>query len=189
MTEEKITYADVTDGLPDFEPDELPEDEDGFKITDDAGAEWALRKIREAEDEEKRLTSLYTAELTRINAALLKITERTNSTRAYFNGLLRRYFETVPHTRTKAGTEQYKLLTGTLAMKPAAPKFVPDKERLLAWLEKNGREDLIKTERSPKWAEVKKGLTYAAGCAVDENGEIVDGVEAVVEEPVFTIKL
>lgn len=186
--DDKITLKDLA---PDFLPDELDEGEidgEAFAITDDSGAEWALRKIAEAQEEANRLLALYEAEKTRLAAAAAKVQQATETRTAYFRALLRQYFETVPHTKTKAGTEQYKLLSGTLALKPGGPRFIPDKEKLLGWLEANGREDLIKTERSPKWAEVKKALTYAAGCAVDENGQIVDGVEVVKDEPQFIIK-
>ena len=185
--DEKITMKDLA---PDFLPDELDEAEggEGFKITDDSGAEWALRKIAEIEEEKARLLDLYEQEKLRLAKAAEKVAAQTEAREGYFKALLRRYFDTVPHTTTKAGTEQYKLLSGTLALKPGGPRFVPDKEKLLAWLDQNGREDLITTWRSPKWAEVKKTLTYAAGCAVDENGQIVDGVEVVNDEPTFIIK-
>ena len=49
---------------------------------------------------------------------------------AYFTGLLRKYFEDVPHHTTKT-SESYALPSGTLMLKQQEPTFERDAEKLI----------------------------------------------------------
>lgn len=158
------------------------EQEERFTVTDDQKADWCLRKIAEADAELKRLTDWYERQ-----TALAQ--ERRDSRVAYFTGLLRDYFSTVPAKETKT-MSKYSLPSGELVMTKAKEDFkAADKEKLLSWCITNDPE-LIKVESSPKWAEIKKRLTTdAEGKIVDsETGLFVDGVELEEKPEEFKVK-
>ena len=64
----------------------MDEHENGiFQIQDDQGAEWALKKIREAREEQAKWTDFYQG---RMN----KVKTQTQETIQFMEGLLRQYF-------------------------------------------------------------------------------------------------
>lgn len=99
------------------------------------------------------------------------------------------YFYTVPHKETKT-QESYKLLDGSLVFKkPAVAIVKPDNDRLVAYLESAGREDLIETKKTAAWGEYKKTLTIADdGQVVSEDGEILDFIEVEEKAGEFNVK-
>ena len=160
-----------------------------WSITDDACADWALKKIKAEQDELDRITSLAEMEITRMKEQIETARRRYEQNTAFLTSMLERYFDTVEHKRTKTGTESYRLLNGQLVRKPAAAKMQPDDEKLVEWLRSAGREDLIKVEPKAKWGELKKCLTIVGELAmIADTGEIVDGVEIVETPAAFSVK-
>lgn len=145
----------------------------GFAITDDAKAEWALKKIREAEADKQMWADYYAEQLK-------KITNAANNTIEYMTHLLYGYFETVPHSRTKGGQEKYKLPSGELIRHPAEIEYERDEDALLQWCRNNAPE-LIKTKESVNWSELKKRIAA--------EGLIPDGVEIAEKPEEFKVKL
>ena len=155
---------------------------DRFEIDDDMKADWAVRKIAEAEAEKKRWYDYYAE-------AYAKIEASQDSRINYLKSLLRRYFETVPHKETKTQAS-YPLPSGKLVLKQTGPKFTTKDEELLPWLIENQMTDYIKTEtkQKPMWGELKKIVSIAGTQVVTEDGEIVPGVTVEEQEPTFEIK-
>ena len=153
-----------------------------FVIDDDAKADWAVRKIKEAEAEIISWRSYY-------KDSLEKIEKRQTARINYLQYLLRGYFNTVPHKDTKTQSS-YELPSGKMLLKHPGPKFDTDDEALLGWLKENGLTDFIKTEvkEKPLWGELKKTVTINGETVVTEDGEIVPGVTVIPQEPTFEIK-
>ena len=108
---------------------------------------------------------------------------------AYITSLLAAFFDTVPHKKTKTGTESYRLLNGQLVKKPAAVKMQPDDAKLVDWLRAAGREDLIKVETKAMWGELKKQVEVVDTLVMmPETGEIVEGIELVEVPAAFSVK-
>jgi len=146
-----------------------------FTITDDAKAEWALVKIREAQAEQSKFTEFYKAQIAKIN-------EQTEETVSYFQSLLAAYFETVPHRSTKTGIEKFKLPSGELVKSPAGVDYDRDPVKLLAWAKKHSPNDeYVKVKEEPKWADIK--------AYIKETGDIPDGVTPVETPAKFDVKL
>lgn len=160
-----------------------------FAIEDDATAEWALKKISAAVEEYDRLEQIYNDERARLDALLDKAAARLDSKTAYLKGLLQRYFETVPHEVSKAGTETYRLLSGKLVQKRGGYKATVSDDALVDWCERTGRGEYIKTTKKPAWGELKKALDFTeAGAVVKDTGELVDGVDLEYVDGSFEIK-
>jgi hypothetical protein len=180
--------------VPDEFPADTPVDEEGhYRIKNDKEAEWALRKIKEAEADkafwkdhyDKQYASVcYTNDLTINN----------------MKSLLQTYFASVPHKVTKT-EENYALPSGKIYMKRQEPEFDYKKNPdFLKWLHENKMEKFIKTEESPKWADFKKTLakdpdgnfavaeTDEGLKAVTVDGEIVP-VTVTLKAPEFMVKV
>ena len=162
-----------------MEEQELRED---FRLTDDQQADWALRKIAEADAELARMTEWYQRQ---IELAQQKHDERV----AYFTGLLQDYFGQVPVKETKT-MSKYELPSGRLVMNKAKDDYkAVDTEALLSWCISNEPE-LVKITTAPRWADIKKRLVTLDGKAVDkETGMVVDGVEIEEKPAEFKVKV
>jgi len=147
----------------------------GFQITDDSTAEWAVRKIKEAQGDTAKWQAHFAAQLASIKKA-------NDATVEYMTGLLAHYFEAVPHKDSKT-MSKYELPSATLVRKQQQPEYSRDDDILLDYLEKEGFTSLIKIKREPDWASLKKELTKSGDQAVSTiTGEIVPGV-TVIERP------
>lgn len=166
----------------------LGEQEQGFSITDDHLAEWALKKIAEEKAEMQRMVNVCQTFINEYQLKIENYRKQFESKTAYLNEQLRVYFESVPHKATKT-QETYKLPSGTLKMKYGTPEYIRDDERLVAWLNENGHEDKVKVKESPDWAEFKKLITINGDKVVTADGEIVDGVTVQPRENSFEVEI
>ena len=153
-----------------------------FTVDNDQKAEWAARKIREARQDTKAWTEYYEQQLSAIRRA-------NEETEAYFAALLADYFETVPHKATKT-QESYSLPSCKLGLKAQQPEFNRDEAVLCDYLDKKGRDDLVKITRRADWAALKKTLKVMEdGTCVDADGEVVEGVQAFSRQPEFKVEM
>lgn len=153
-----------------------------FIVDNDQKAEWAARKIREARQDTQKWTEYYERQLSAIRRA-------NEDTEAYFAALLADYFETVPHKATKT-QESYSLPSCKLVLKAQQPEFNRDEAVLCDYLDKKGRDDLVKITRRADWSALKKMLKVMEdGTCVDADGEVVEGVQAFSRQPEFKIEM
>lgn len=153
-----------------------------FIVDNDQKAEWAARKIREARQDTQKWTEYYERQLSAIRRA-------NEETEAYFAALLADYFETVPHKATKT-QESYSLPSCKLVLKAQQPEFNRDEAVLCDYLDKKGRDDLVKITRRADWAALKKTIKVMEdGTCVDADGEVVEGVQAFSRQPEFKIEM
>lgn len=153
-----------------------------FTVDNDQKAEWAARKIREARQDTQKWTEYYERQLSAIRRA-------NEDTEAYFAALLADYFDTVPHKATKT-QESYSLPSCKLVLKAQQPEFNRDEAVLCDYLDKKGRDDLVRITRRADWAALKKTLKVMEdGTCVDADGEVVEGVQAFSRLPEFKIEM
>ena len=161
----------------------MSELEERWIIKDDKSAEWALEKIREAQEDTARWNAYYAAQMETI--------ERQNAdTVAYFTALLEAWFKTVPHKVTKT-QESYQLPGGKLVRKAQQPSYERDAEALLKWA-KASLPEAVKVKEEASWTDIKNriGKVMPDGSAVDkETGEIIDGVTVIERDPVFKVEI
>ena len=147
-------------------------DVEKFTIENDQKAEWALGKIAEAKAEQAKWEAFYDAKKEAVR-------QETQNTIDFMTYHLQQYFNTQEHRVTKSGIHKYALPSGELILKPSAIDYKRDEETMLAWCEKN-LPDAVKVTRKAVWAEVK--------AYIKETGDLPDGVEVCLTEPVFQIK-
>ena len=154
---------------------------EAFTIDDDMKADWALRKIADADAELERMKTWYKDQLDR---AQKQHDERVS----FFLSLLFAYFAKVPKKETKTQFK-YSLPSGDLIFAKAKEDFrATDPEQLLGWCKENAPQ-LVAVKMEPAWAEIKKRLTMTEAGVVDsETGMVVDGVELVTKDEEFKVK-
>lgn len=152
---------------------------EGFRVENDAQAEWCLKKIREAEEEKGFWKDHFDRQL----ASICETADATISNMMHY---LREYFDSVPHKKT-ATEENYRLPSGKLVLKQQNPEFQRSDADLLAWLKSNGGERFIKTKESVDWDALKKTLTVIGETAADEDGQIIPCIRVMERDPEFKI--
>ena len=154
-----------------------------FTVTDDAAAEWCMKKIKEAEADRAMWKAHYEAQMEKVNKAA---DESIN----YFTAKLEEYFANVPHKATKT-QESYTLPGGKLIRKKQQPKFETDDEALVPWLEENFMSQLVKVKKSADWAALKKvvSVTPDGEHVATDEGEIIPGVTVTQRPDVFKVEM
>jgi len=162
---------------------EQPEQEyEGFRITDDSSAEWAVRKIIEAQRDNAKWQAHFNAQLARI--------QKTNEgTVNFMKSALAAYFADVPHKETKTSSK-YELPSATLIRKQQDVDYQRDGVALLAYLDAQKMDTFVKVSRAPDWAALKP-LTTINGDEVvlTETGEVIDGVKAIARPDKFDVQI
>jgi hypothetical protein len=151
------------------------DDNGHYRIRNDQEAEWALRKIKEAEDNKEFWKAHY-------DQQYKSVCFTNDLTINNMRSLLQTYFATVPHKISKT-EESYGLPSGKIYMKQQEPEF--DTKSLLDWLKVNGKTEFIEYKESAKWSDFKKTL------AKDPEGkfavaETEDGLRAVTKDGEIT---
>lgn len=172
------------------ELDEEREEQNTFSIMDDKTAEWALKKIKEAEKEQNRLLALVDEERAALDVREKQITEQYENRTAHLKELLQDYlcrvYENGDASETKTQIA-YPLLSGKLVMKKPAAKLDRDELMLSIWCLEH-LPDALKVSYKPDWASIKKNVKMVDGVAIYEpTGEVVDGVMETTAEPEFKI--
>ena len=162
--------------------EQVQQEYQGFQITDDSSAEWAVRKIKEAMSDTAKWKAHFDAQMAGIQKS-------NDSTIDFMKGLLAGYFANVPHKKTDT-QEKYTLPSAVLVRKKQDPDFQRDTDKLLAYLDKQKMDTFVKVARSPDWAALKP-LTTVDGesVVITETGEIVDGVKAVARPDKFDVQI
>lgn len=159
---------------------ELLKDE-GFVIDTDAKAEWALSKIKEARADRDAWVKWYEDKIAEIKA-------QTDFNTMNLERMLAEYFSTVPHKKTKT-QESYTLPGGKLIMKTQNPEYKRDDKTVIEWLKQTKQEQFIKVKEELAWSELKAATGVLGSNVVDENGEIVPGIEVVYRDEKFVVEV
>ena len=151
------------------------EQEQGFRITDDGGAAWAVEQINKANEECAIMKKWY-------QTMILKAQAKCDATVERMTAYLRDYADMVPMRETKT-QKSYPVPGGKLVIKKAMTKFEHDDDVILFALKAQGRNEYIKTVTTEKldWAGLKKEIS--------ETGEIIDGVTVVDVPETFEVKV
>lgn len=160
---------------------ELEEARLGWQCNDDSAALWAIKRIREAQEDTKRWEAHYAAQLD-------KVKNENQNTVNYFKTKLAEYFETVPHRETSTQAK-YSLPGCDLVLKRGGIEYIRDESALLPWVKANRGDCVkVKVEESVAWAELKKSIEVVNGMAVIKGtGEIVSGVTTARKPDTFEV--
>jgi hypothetical protein len=173
--EEEIPFMEMPEDCP------LEEDNGHYRIKNDKEAEWAMRKIREANEDKEFWKAHY-------DQQYKSVCYTNDLTISNMESLLQTYFGTVPHKVTKT-EENYSLPSGKIMMKKQDPDYDRDDEKIIEWLKKNKGEKYVKVEEKLDWAAFKKTLTVVGEACADGDGQLIPGLKAVERDDVFKVQL
>lgn len=160
---------------------EVAEIKEQFIIDNDQKAEWALKKIREAREDQAKWKAFY-------NAQMAKVDDETDANVAGLEAMLREYFEMVPHKATKT-QESYQLPTGKLVIKKQEPKYEHNDTVVINWLKLTGNKQYIKTKEELDWQGLKKISSVIGEGLATEDGEIIPGVKVIERPEIFKVEV
>lgn len=163
-----------------FGPPLPSEDVRGWRITDDAAAAWALRKLAAAQAEIAEVTDRYRVEVSRLNEWRDRMVRRPRDTVDYMADRLKAY----GLERRAEDPKRATISTPAGEIRTRAPSeanrwqvVLADDETLLAWAEENDRDDLLRRSLAPVTA-IRSRCEIAERIHVDAEGEHV--VERIV---------
>ena len=177
-----MTQNPGTPELMPFEPEE-----ERYHITSDGEADRWIERIQDARAEHDRFVAACAERIAEFEARIKAADDECVKEVAFALGVLREYFDTVPHKTTKT-QESYSLPSGKLVFKrPAiAPRI--DEQTLFDWVKGNA-PDYVQTTQKTKWGELKKLLSIVGEVAmITETGGIVEGVNVTDEPAAFSVK-
>lgn len=169
----------------------IPEEQqDGFKIDSDSKAEWAVKRIKEAEREQNRLLALVDEERAELDVREKEILDnyakKTDGLKALLEEYLRAQYakEEARETNTQI---TYQLLSGKLVYKKSGLELKQNADVLVNWCREH-LPDAVNVTYTPKWAEIKKNIKVVDGIPVyAPTGEVVDGVEEAYVASKFNV--
>ncbi|WP_339233894.1 host-nuclease inhibitor Gam family protein [Oceanobacillus sp. FSL W7-1281] len=159
-----------------------------FVVDTDEKANWALRKIKQAQQKQEESNALAIAEIEKIEAWNASEKEKAQRDIDYFQGLLAYY--AVKKREEDPKFKSQKLPNGRIRFQKKQPKITYDNEAVIDYLEENNREDLIKVKKEPAKAEIKKAFTIFENNMIDpETGVAVYGIEVEYPEDEFKVEV
>lgn len=172
---------------------EIAEEEEpkAFALCDDKSAEWALKKLLEAQKEHSRLMALIESEKLDLARQEKEVNDKYEDRKSYYHKLLTDYVMKqhacgdTSETKTQIS---YPLLTGKVVIKKATTKITnADESALTEWCKVN-LPDAVKTTYKPDWATLKKDIQMVDGVAVHTpTGMVVEGIKEEAVEAKTTI--
>lgn len=158
-----------------------------YKITDKAQADWALRKIKKIEEEQKANTEFARNEIEKIKDWLEKENKTLQRSIDFFYSLLEEYFR--KHVQPQIDKKSINLPNGTFGIRNGDQEFVYDDKKLSEWA-KNSMPSVVKYTLSVDKNELKKVTEVINNkLVVKETGEVVEGVIVNDRPEKFYVKI
>ena len=141
-----------------------------FRITDQGGAIWALRKMKLIDSRFNEVKGTAMAEIDKIQSWVKDEEEKAARSRGYFEALLRDYMLTLKEADPKLKT--LSLPGGKLAFRKLQPEYTYIEEDILPWAKENlpeavqVKESILKT---PIKEHIKETGEYVPGVTIEER--------------------
>ena len=176
--------TEYDDSLLNYLQPEEAEDE-GFRITNDAEAAWAVGVIKKCQDKLKQKQAIAELQHKQIDNWLKQQTLSLEGSITRLSEMLRP-FAMKELEGMKPRT--YKVDNGSRSFRKGSVAYDRDDAKLLAFVKENASDYIVTTEKV-NWAEYKKTLKPVAdGKLITADGEIVEGVTYTQGDDVFTVK-
>lgn len=161
---------------------------EGFVVDTDEKANWALRKIKQAQKQQKESNELADAEIEKIKAWNKSVNEKAQMDIDYFQSLLAGYALKKREENPKYKSQ--KLPNGRIKFVKQQPKYNYNDDLLIESLKKVNRTDLLKIKESPDKAAIKKSFVVTDNQLVDpDTGEFIEGVTVEQREDAFKVEV
>ncbi len=130
---------------------------ESYKIDDQGKANWAIRRIREAEERGVEVIDTANKERERIVRWKEKVVKKEKREIDFFHGLLRDYAHD-ELANSDGKVKNVPLSEGTLSFTKRQPKLIYDDKALIQELEDKDLEKLIRRKSEPNLVEIKQAI-------------------------------
>lgn len=182
--EKRIEFPDYNKSIIEFDDNE---ERNRFEINNLESCNWAFRKLKALDNEDKETKELYEQEKQRIDKWRDMQLERNENSREFFQGLILEYF-----LKERAKDDKFKINTpyGKVTTRKQQDKFVYDEQAFIKWAEETHNEEYLKIKKEINKADVKKVVTIQDGKAfITDTGEVVEGLEVVKQDEKININV
>ena len=143
-------------------------------------AKWQFEQRKRIINDRDELIAYYEDQIAKVKAdADYKI--------GFIDRALFAFFQTVEHKKTKT-QESWSIPAGKLVLKKQAPEYKRDDKTVIEWLKNNNASQFVKVEEKLDWAGLKSETTVVGNTIVNQDGEIIPGVEVIEREPKFSVE-
>jgi len=142
----------------------------GYKITVPTMADWAIKRLKEADKERDEHVERITAQRKLVSDFESKIRGKHKRESDFFVELLRDW-ATDEIKKTKGKEKNIKCIEGTLSFRTATPEMLYDIEELIKYAKRNGFPQIIVTKESVSAAELRKAMVDGADLPVTWVGK------------------
>jgi hypothetical protein len=157
-----------------FENTETPWYSEGFQVTDDQKADWAIRKLASVRRKQAENKKIYDAEVIRLTEWLATVNHALEKDASYFEAVLTPY----ALVQRSEGRKTISLPHGTIKTTAGQPKIEFESEdRFIEWALIND-PDLLKIKTDIDKSAVKALITDE-GVVISTQGEIVPEVKVI----------
>jgi len=161
---------------------------EGFKVDDDQKANWALRKIKQMQEQIKENNDLADAEIDKIEFWRKTENEKAEADIEYFQSLLAEY---AMHKREKDPKfKSLKLPNGRFGFRKRPAKWEYDEEKVLEHLKESELTDFVRVKEEINKRDLRQFVEVAGDKVINpETGEIIEGIEIVEQGENFNVKV
>jgi hypothetical protein len=160
-----------------YENTETPWYSEGFEVTDDQKADWAIRKLASVRRKQAENKKIYDAEVIRLTEWLAMVNHALEKDASYFEAVLTPY----ALVQRWEGRKTISLPHGTIKTTAGQPKIEFESEdRFIEWALVND-PDLLKIKTDIDKSAVKALITDE-GVVISTQGEIVPEVKVIPAE-------
>ena len=172
--------------LQEFLDRKIQDDNEAFKVTNEGQANWALRKIKQLQEEKKKNEQIAEDEINKIKSWLDHVNKDADDSIEYFKSLLAEY--AMKQRENDPKFKSIKLPNGRIRFVKQRPKWVYDDKLLLKSLKEQDAEELIRVKEEPNKAAIKKLFVVQNGKLINPGtGEVIEGVEVVERGEKFEV--
>lgn len=161
---------------------------DRFVVDDEQKANWALRKIKEYQQQIIENDKLADDEIRKIEDWRKGRNNSAKESIEYFEGLLMEYA-----LNRRDQDEDFKSISlpnGNFGFRKQQPRWKYDDEALLNYLEQSQMNNLIRTTKAPNKAEIRKQFEIHGNKVINtETGEFVEGIEIIDRPEKFNVRV
>lgn len=163
-------------------------DEERFVIDSDELADWALRKIIEAENEIEKVEHFAETQIRQIENWKAKQTDKHHNSIEHFQSLLAEYLQNKRKDDPKL--KSITLPNGLLGFRKRQPKWIYDEKQALESLEKAKLNKFIKVEKKLDKNAIKKAFDVVEDKVINpETGEVLEGITVNEQGESFNVRL
>ena len=145
---------------------------DRFVIDNLDKLDWAIRKVAAIEKDAEQKIECAKRQILRLQEYIRRVNEDTEKNTAWFKAMMEPFVKTLLEGGKR---KSFDTPSGTVGFRAQEPEFEKNDDKLVAWLEENGKRKFVRVKKQTDWTEFKKQLVDVMedGTCVTQDGELI----------------